>query len=155
MKFAVRLLVLGLLVLGACSSRDRVHRALNELESALPPELRYIAEGGGNGALSARYEARGEPAGVAKLVRSSLIAKGFDLRDGPGLPDPWPGPPVAPGGPGPSNLGPPPNTEPRAVDAFQISGFRGRPDLGLMRSLSFHPAPTAGWALVVVVAALS
>ncbi|MDQ6687703.1 MAG: hypothetical protein M3Z50_08870 [Actinomycetota bacterium] len=104
-----RLLLVGSLVLVACSSTDSVDRAFEKLDSALPSHLRQVTEKGAASSHTARYEAKGEPAEAAALVRSSLASQGFMFFPGSGLPDPSvtqpqpppAGPNLAPsGGPG-------------------------------------------------------
>jgi len=154
-----RVLLVGSLVLVACSSSD-VDRAFRKVDDALPSQLRQVTEGGGTSSQTARYEAEGEPAEVAALVRSALASQGFMFFPGSGLPDPsvtQPPPPsrpiLAPSGENPVNLGPPPTTEPRAVDAIYISGFRGQRYFGMMVSISFHFGPRPGWTLVILATA--
>jgi len=154
-KSVARFLV-ALLLLLACSSGHRVDTAFSELYGALPAQLRQTSEDRNESAHSARYEAKREPAEIAALVRSSLVADGFLLFDGSGLPDPsvTEPQPRATSLPSPTNLGPPPGPGPPSVDAIQIRGFRGKQDLGMMRSLYFGPAARPGWTVLVVSVAL-
>jgi hypothetical protein len=142
----------GLLMVTACSSDHGLDRAFTEVDRALPPQLQRVDEESAEGYRGGRYEIRGEPLEVAAMVRSSLVAHAFTLHAGSGLPDPSVTGPPAADGPGPVNLGPPATTEPPAVDAIQIRGFRGENDVGIMRSLTFHPAGRPGWTRVILVA---
>lgn len=154
-KLMASLVLVGLLALVACSPGDRVDLAFEQLDGALPSQLRQVAEDDGASSRSARFEAEGEPSDVASLVRSSLTAKGFMLFPDSGLPDPAVAQPQpsASSGSNPVNLGSPPTTEPPAVDVIQISGFQLQRDRGVMRSLAFHPGPRPGWTVIVVTAA--
>lgn len=157
-KPVAKALLVGSLVLMACSSGGRIDTAFEKLDGALPAELQRVDHEGEIGYRSARYQTRGEPHEVAAVVRSSLVSQGFTLFDGSGLPDrsvvqPSVPQPSMPSGSTPANLGPHPSSDPPAVDAIQIRGFRGEPDLGMMRSIYFHPGPRPGWTVVVVTAA--
>lgn len=72
---AVRLgsrLLVGLLLVVACSSGHRVDAAFGELDGALPSQLRQTGEDRNQSAHSARYEAQGEPTQIARLSRTLL-----------------------------------------------------------------------------------
>jgi len=156
MRSAARLVVvLALLVLAACRSEGGTRAAFNQLNDALPSEWQRNPQEPEIGDHSARYDAIGNPYEVASVARTTLVAKGFELYDGSGLPDPSitrpsSPQPAMPSGETPADLGPPPTTDPPPVDAIQIRGFRGEQDLGMMRSVLFHPGPRQGRTVVVV-----